>query len=83
MVNSFKVFMLFRDAELNCGHGDFQPEKGKFGKSNNFNMLKSLTFFSVILVLFGNFSNFLSLTGTIWAQFLAGETRGVSLLMPA
>ena len=58
-----------RGTESNCRHGDFQTKFLKIQKYSDYNQLILFQFFILFLVSFGTVWKYLTLTGTIWAQF--------------
>jgi|GEM_PF-1199219 len=58
-----------RGTESNCRHGDFQTKFLKIRKFCNYKQLILFQFFRLFLVSVGTFWRYLTLTGTIWAQF--------------
>ena len=63
------AFLWCRGTESNCRHGDFQTKFLKIRKSCNYNRLILFHFFNQLLVSSGTIWKYLTLTGTIWAQF--------------
>jgi hypothetical protein len=61
--------MWFRGTESNCRHGDFQTKFLKIQKCCDYKQLILFQFFGLFLVSFGTVWKYLTLTGTIWAQF--------------
>jgi len=63
-----------RGTESNCRHGDFQTNIFEIENCRNFNQLILFQFFNLLLVSFGTIWKYLTLTGTIWAQFSSLQT---------
>ena len=63
------AYIWCRGTESNCRHGDFQTKFLKFRKCCDYNQLILFRFFRLFLVSFGIVWKYLTLTGTIWAQF--------------
>ena len=58
-----------RGTESNSRHGDFQTNIIKIENCYNYKQLILFQFFNLLLVSFGTIWKYLTLTGTIWAQF--------------
>jgi len=68
----YSFFIWCRGTESNAPeaqHGDFQTKFLKIRKCCDYKKLNLLPFFRLFLVSFGTVWNYLTLTGTIWAQF--------------
>ena len=66
------VYMRCRGTKSNAPeaqHGDFQTRFLKIRKFRDYKQLILFKFFAVFLVSFGTVWKYLTLTGTIWAQF--------------
>ena len=72
------VYMWRRGTESNCRHGDFQTRFFKIQKCCDHNQLILFKFLTVFWVLFGDVWKYLTLTGTIWAQFCFLEIHSVN-----